>query len=359
MPDNGSFTLRNMKDIGCGMFASTDPDAKQKAFSVFLLSVSDLRPLKGHRFKPYTGKRFDDMAESIRENGVLLPIIVRPTDDCAYEILSGHNRTEAAKAAGLESVPAIVREGLTEDEARLIATVTNLIQRSFAEMCYSERAFALSEYYGAMKNQGRRTDLIGEIENMVNVGNGNASETSGGIRRKSDNRSQAGAQYDLSGRVVADYLRVEKLIDPLKTRLDDGEFAFYAAISLSYLTCGEQRTVEDILDSGHRKLDMKKAEALRNAKNLDRETAEKILAGVKNPKSAKPGAFKLKPKTVSKYFTPEQTSAEIEAIITEALDFYYAHKNQKREVIPHGCDGENVPADVQAGEALVPESPVG
>jgi ParB family chromosome partitioning protein len=288
-----------------------------------------------------------------------VPIIVRPAEDFTYEILSGHNRTETAKAAGLDGIPAIVREGLTDNEARLIAAVTNLLQRSFIEMSYSERAFALSEYYGAVKNQGRRTDLIRETESMLNASAGNDSETFGTVCQKTDSRRQIADQYDLSGRNVANYLRVNELIDALKDRLDNKEIAFRAAVTLSYLSTDEQRAVEDILDSSHYKLDMKKAEALRvssRKRTLDSETAERILAGTKKPRPAKPAGFRLKPKIVSRYFMPEQKPDEIEAIIIEALEFFYAHGNRESEVIPHG---ENIPANDGAGTSRPPEIPVG
>jgi ParB family chromosome partitioning protein len=158
---------------------------------------------------------------------------------------------------------------------------------------------------------------------------------------------------------VANYLRVNELIDALKDRLDNKELAFRAAVTLSYLSTDEQQTAEDILDSSHYKLDMKKADALRAAsrkRNLDRETAERILAGTKKPRPAKPAGFRLKPKIVSRYFMPEQKPDEIEAIIIEALEFFYAHGNRESEVIPHG---ENIPANDGAGTSRPPEIPVG
>jgi len=364
MSENNAFTLRSMKDINSGLFAPTDPTAKQKAFSVYLLPLNSLFPLKGHRFKLYTGKRFDDMVESIRENGVLLPIIVRPIDDFTYEILSGHNRVEAAKAAGLEAIPAIIREGLSEDEARLIATVTNLIQRSFAEMCHSERAFAISEYYGAIKNQGRRTDLINEIENMLNASNINASETSVGIQQKLNARDKTASDYGLKSNTVAQYLRINKLIQPLMDRLDDGEIGISAADVLTSLSVDSQQIVDDILDSSHYKLDIKKAEAIRTTSEkhvLDHETVEQILAGERKPRPSKPVGFKLKPKIMSKYFTPDQKPAEIEATIIEALDFFYAHKDQEGGLTRDGNRNQDqeLPANDAAGTALTSEIPVG
>ncbi|MDR2089136.1 MAG: ParB N-terminal domain-containing protein [Clostridiales Family XIII bacterium] len=347
------FKLRSFGDI----FTPTEPGAKSNGDPVRNLPLERLQPYKKHPFRPYEGQRFDDMIRSIRENGVLAPIIVRPVDDLNYEILSGHNRTKAAKAAGLERIPAIVREGLTDGEAMLIVTETNLLQRSFADLSHSERAVTLSMHHEAIKRQGRRTDLVREIENMVGGGNGKVSETSVPLEQKSNARERMAREYGLDSGVIARYLRIEKLIGPLKTRLDDNEFALYAAVALSYLTQDEQRTVDDVLDASHRKLDIKKAEALRAAKNLDRETAERILAGEKRPRAAKAPAFKLKPKIVSRYFTPSQKAAEIEAIIIEALEFFYAHKNPEREAIPHG--DENIPANDAAGKALPPEVSVG
>jgi ParB family chromosome partitioning protein len=290
---------------------------------------------------------------------------VRPIDDFTYEILSGHNRVEAAKAAELEYIPAIVREKLTDEEALLIVTETNLLQRSFADMTHSERAVTLSMHHEAIKRQGRRTDLIREIENMVSVGNINTSGTFSQVAKKLNTHEEMTREYGLSKDSIARYLRINKLIQALKERLDSGEIAFIPAVTTSFLSIDEQQRVDDILDSSHYKLDMKKADALRLASGrhtLDHEAVEQILAGTKRPRSAKPAAFKLKPKIVSRYFTPEQKPDEIEATIIEALEFFYAYKNQESEVIPYGGDGnggEKLSTDDAAGEARLPEGAVG
>jgi ParB family chromosome partitioning protein len=355
MADTG-FKLKDMRD----MFKPTDPDVKVKGAPVWNLPLDKLHPFKSHPFRLYSGQRFDDMVGSVRDNGVIVPVIVRPIDDFNYEILSGHNRAEAAKAAGLETIPAIVREELTDEDALLIVTETNLLQRSFADLTHSERAVTLSMHHEAIKRQGKRTDLIREIENMVNAGNINDSETSCPVGTKFDGKQAIGEKYELSRESVVRYLRINKLIDALKDRLDGGELAIRAAVTLSYLSRDEQQIVDDILDASHYKLDMKKAEALRLAagkRTFDHETVEQILAGEKKPRSAKTAAFKLKPKIVSKYFTPEQKPAEIEATIIEALDFFYANKKQESEVTPYG-DSENVPTNDAAGEARLPEGSV-
>jgi ParB family chromosome partitioning protein len=186
-------------------------------------------------------------------------------------------------------------------------------------------------HHDAIKKQGRRTDLIQEIENMVNASNINDFETLSPLVTRLRTDGKIAQDYGLDRGSVARYLRVNKLTDTLKERLDNGEIAIRAAVTLSYLHREEQQIIDDVLDSSHYKADMKKAEALRAAsekKPLDHEMAEQILAGTKKTRAAKPAAFKLKHKIVSKYFSPEQKPDEIEATIIEALEYYYAIKNQ-------------------------------
>lgn len=154
------------------MFPSKDLSNSQESMQTYGgtttedIPLNKLIPYKQVIFKPYTGLRLQRMIESIRENGIWDPIIVRPIDDNYYEILSGHNRAEAAKRAELSAVPAIVKEGLSEDEALLIVTESNLLQRSFKDMLHSERAVAIYNHYASIKNQGKRTDLIKDIEDI-------------------------------------------------------------------------------------------------------------------------------------------------------------------------------------------------
>ncbi|NLP00031.1 MAG: ParB N-terminal domain-containing protein, partial [Clostridiaceae bacterium] len=123
------------------------------------ISIGKLIPFKGHPFKLYQGERLQGLVDSIREIGVILPVVVRPIKDGDYEILSGHNRVNAARIAGLDIVPAIIKEGLTEEEANLIVTETNLLQRSFSDLSHSERAIALKRHYDNIKEQSKKAQL--------------------------------------------------------------------------------------------------------------------------------------------------------------------------------------------------------
>ena len=317
-----TFTLKGMSDI----FTPTDPERKKGA--VQQIPLEQLKPFAQHPFTFYEGDRFNDMVASIKENGVIIPIIIRPKDGLAYEILSGHNRVNAARAAGYATVPAIVREGLTDEEAMLIVTETNLIQRSFADLTHSERAVALLMHHESIKKQGRRTDLLEDIENMLNVAETIKPETSGALRQKSGSREQMAHQYDLSSRTIAYYLRINRLIEAHKKRLDQGLIALRTAVTLSYLSAGEQQIVDEVMALQPIRLDMKRAEVLRiyaKEQTLNHENVKFLLTNPKKTKKAKPAGIQLKPALVAKYFKPEQKQKEIEEIIAKALALYFAN----------------------------------
>jgi len=124
-----------------------------------ILNINTLIPFENHPFKLYEGDRLDDMVESIKNFGIIVPIVVRKKDN-KYQILSGHNRANSAKIVGLSEVPAIIKENLTEEEATLIVTETNLMQRSFTDLLHSERATVIATRHNAMKRQGIRTFLF-------------------------------------------------------------------------------------------------------------------------------------------------------------------------------------------------------
>jgi ParB family chromosome partitioning protein len=275
------------------------------------------------------------MVRSIKELGVIVPIIVRTKGEL-YEILSGHNRANAAKVAGLKKVPVIIKENLEDEEAMLIVTETNLMQRSFSDMLHSERAMALSEHHKALASQGKRTDILKEIEAMLKADEIKNEETSRQVGEKLTSADETGKSYNLSGRTVSRYLRICNLIKELMDKLDIEEIPFTACVELSYLTEEEQHIVNDILTDNKFKVDIKKAEALREfslKKNLNQEIAHSIISGElnKKQKSNKSSAIQLKPKLINKYFSPEVKQPEIEDIIDKALKLYF--DTQGKEVL--------------------------
>lgn len=292
------------------------------------IEITKLEPFNKHPFKLYEGERLNDMVDSIKEFGVIVPVVVRHIENEKYQILSGHNRVNAAKLAGITKVPVVIKEGLTEDEATLIVTETNLIQRSFTDLMHSERTAAIAQRYKAMKQQGKRSDLLKEIEMLANPNNNNDKETSSQLETKLRTDEKVAQNYNLSRNMVARYVRLSELNNELMKRLDDNEIAFMTAVTLSFLKIGEQELLENILSENEFKVDMKKAEVLRDysEKNkLNEETAYSIISGELNKKTKanKPASIKLKPKLISKYFSQEVKQPEIEDIIDKALKLYF------------------------------------
>ena len=300
------------------------------------LMIADLVPFADHPFKLYEGERLHDMVRSIRERGVIVPIIVRPIDgdEEIYEILSGHNRVNAAKLVGLQKVPVVVKNGLSDDEAKLIVTETNLVQRSFSDLLHSERAIALKYHMDAIRKQGKRNDLLDEIKMLSNPHEIKGNETSGLIDQKLDARAKAADKYGLDPRSVSRYVKICELNKSLLNRLDVDEIGLYPAVSLSYLPPDEQTELDRLLNETAYKVDMKKAESLREFsenKKLTNEKMVQILSGEINkkpkPKTAPP--LKIKAKIYQKYFNGDTTQTEMETVVDQALSEYFENHKEK------------------------------
>ncbi len=321
------------------MLGLTDEDIGEKKQGTVEVKLSQLVPFFNHPFKLYEGERLKDMVESIKEYGILLPLIVRPIENEKYEILSGHNRANAGKIAGLEKVPVVIKENLTDEEAMLIVTETNLIQRSFSELSHSEKARILTERHNAIKEQGKRMDLINEIEMLSNADNLEDSSTYRPLGEKLRADKKIANSYDLSPRVVSRYLRIDTLIDELKIKLDNEEIPFTAAVDLSFLKIEEQETIDDILSSHGFQIDLKKSNALKKLsknRNFNYKNAYEILSGeyINKPKKAKKPKFtpKFTETIVEKYVTEDRSIKEIEKLIERLLEEHFSFEQVDNEI---------------------------
>jgi ParB family chromosome partitioning protein len=310
--------------------------AEEDKIETAVFSLSRLVPFANHPFKLYEGERLDDLVRSVKELGVIVPIIVRLKDKPRnlYEILSGHNRVNAARLAELDSVPVIIKEGLTDEEAMLIVTETNLIQRSFADLTHSEKAIALKTHMDAIKAQGKRTDIINEINSLLKADEYCDMRTPALKVPKLGSREMTALKYGLNRMTVTRYVKLNDLMPELLSRVDNGEIGLYPAVSLSYLTTDEQTELNSTLESTSYKVDMKKAEVLRRLSAEKKLTGEKmtaILSGElnKKPKPQTPPPLKIKHKVYSKHFAKDITQKEMEEIIDKALTEYF--NNHKKE----------------------------
>jgi ParB family chromosome partitioning protein len=293
-----------------------------------------------HKFKLYEGKRLDDMVESIRNYGILQNIILWHTDDDRYITLSGHNRKKAGLLAGLTKGPVTIRENLTHDDAVLIVTETNLRQRSFADLTHSERAYCLTEHYKALKSQGKRNDLLAEIEMLLDPHNDGENSTSSENQTKLRSDEKLGADYELYRDKVAKYIRMgEHLSGSLFELLDANTIGFMVAYTLSFVEdAPSQQQIADYIQYDGYKVDGKKAELLRDyaeSGKLTETTIVQILSGEKTrkPKSNKPKPIKVKATIISKYFVANESPKEIEDTIDKALKLYFATSEGGKEAL--------------------------
>lgn len=292
------------------------------------MALDKMKPFPDHKFKLYEGQQLQDMVDSIKQFGILLPIILWEQEG-SYTILSGHNRKNAAVLAGVEKAPVIVKTDLTMADATLIVTETNLRQRSFADLSHSERAYCLAQHYEALKSQGKRNDILEELEMLLNPDKQRGEGTCAEVQHKLKSRDKVGHEYGLSRDKVAKYIRLSKLIPALLERVDKGEIPFLAAYDLSFIKDQkEQQKIDDFIESDDFKIDLKKAELLRiyyEQKKLTDTAMVEILSGEKKrkPKSNKPQPIKVKPTIISKYFTGQESKKEIETVIEEALELYF------------------------------------
>ena len=146
----------------------------EMAESIQHISCNSLVPYHDALFPQYEDEMMDDLVESVKARGILTPIIVQPVEN-AYEILAGHNRWEAAKRAGMLTIPAIVKEGLSTEEAELYVVESNLLQRGFGSFSISEQAKVIALEYEKMFSQGKRNDIHRELRRLE--GKGNADQT--------------------------------------------------------------------------------------------------------------------------------------------------------------------------------------
>lgn len=298
-----------------GTMLSVNNDTK-----VQLIPCLALVPYHNHKFSLYSGERLDDMIESIRKNGILTPLVVQPTIDGNYEILIGHNRWNAAKLAGLQSVPCIVKQGLTESEAEMYVIESNVMQRGFGNLKISEQAEVLRMRYDSMFSQGKRNDIQRELVMLENGENPTSVPMDTKSEKGKTSKDKVGEEYGISASSVARLLRITKLCGTIKEWVDNGDIAVRAAVDLSYLRPDEQELVsfED-----PKKLNMRVTAKLKEfAGVLDEETLGEILSG-KRENEKKPKAVTIKHDVYSRFFSDNVKSDEIENTIIKALELYF------------------------------------
>lgn len=295
---------------------------------VEMLDIDEIKPFRHHPFHLYEGERLDDMVESIKEYGVLNPVIVR-TVHGTYEMLSGHNRQNAAKLAGLKQIPAFVKKDLTDEEAYVYVIETNLMQRSFTDLSISEKAAVLKERYDKVLYQRKRDEIVAELKALETPQE--ASEKGGHDVHLTKNRDSLGDEYGLSGRHVARLMRVNHVTPEIKNLLDQGKMQLTAAVQLSYLPEQGQRMALEVSEKSGINITENIAKQIRKAKMTEKDIREAITGPDPeiDPLTGKPVETPEKPKPIrlsgelrAKYFS-ETDPKEVEEIVDKALAAWF------------------------------------
>ena len=269
------------------------------------LEIEKIRSFRNHPFKVVDDEKMQDLVESIRANGILSPVLVRPIGNDIYEMVSGHRRMHAASLLGMESIPAIIRE-MTDDEA-IVKMVDANIQRE--ELLPSEKAFAYKMKMDAMRRQGSRTELHG-------------NSTSTQIGWKSETAELIGKEVGESKNQIRRYIRLTELIPPLLDYVDQKRLQFTVAVEISYIDPEIQKwLLEYIKDNGTVKL--KQISLLRDQLQTGAMTQARMISLLNDSQPGKAPSSKLTftEKKLREYFpanyTIPQMRSTIEALLSD------------------------------------------
>ncbi len=288
------------------------------------LTISKLKPFPKHPFKMYDDEKMLGLADSIKEQGVVVPILVRPIKDnkYEYEIIAGHNRVHASKLAGIDKIPCNVRD-MDDETATILMVDTNLQQRE--TILPSEKAWAYKYKLEAIKSQGKRTDLTSH-----QVGEKLGSKLS--AQRISENSADSMNQ-------VLRYIRLTNLLPEFLDKVDERKLAFIPAVELSYLTKEQQGWLYDILSREEKfGVPVKQATKLKGISQSGNLTYEKIDEIIVQKNHEPPKAIKVPYRAIRDFFPPDTTPKEFEETIQEALTEYFKTRSQKQTQKPQAME---------------------
>lgn len=273
-----------------------------------MVKIKDIYPFKDHPFKVLDDEKMEELVESIKANGVLSPVLVRPrTPEQGYEMISGHRRLHASKKAGLEYIPAIIKE-MSDDEAT-IAMVDSNVQRE--EILPSERAWSFKMKMDAMARQGARLDLIQDGTS------GTEFHMKDDIGKKT--RDRIGSEIGMTGRQVGKYIRLTELIPPLLSMVDNKELPISMAVDISYFSQEVQEWFYEYhrANKGIKPAQIKALKELQNIDNITKYTFTATMNGAVPNKYG--GGVTLSERKLNAFFPPRMAAKERERIIIELL----------------------------------------
>ena len=320
------------------------PDVMKNA--VRSIDIDKLIPYKNHCFKLYEGERLDDMVRSVQNYGIMVPIIVRNVPDSdTYEILSGHNRVNAAKIVGKKNVPALVKENLPDEFASVYVIESNAMQRGFKELRISEQALAVEMIYKRLKDSAAVRAIEKELSvlegvksplDTCNDSNKNEVKSPMDTCEKVDNLKGAAEEYGLSRASIARLLRINKLSDELKAMVDEGNIKLRSAVELSYIPKEMQDMLVKVMSQQEVSvIDMKMAKQMREIAGSYASPSEELIAEVlfgtygEDAKPKEAGEKVTIPKATYSRYLGGYSKKEANLIIEKALAYYFENNEEE------------------------------
>ena len=292
------------------IFSTEESRQKEQREQVQQIPIGELFPFKNHPFKVLDDDSMSDTVESVKQYGVLSPLIARPRPKGGYEIISGHRRQHAAELAGLETLPVIVRQ--MDDDAAIILMVDSNLQRE--HILPSERAFAYKMKLDAMKNQGTRSDL-----------------TSTQVVSKLRSNEKLGAENNQSRETVRRFIRLTNLIPELLDMVDNKTVSFNPAVELSYLSPEQQQEVIRAMDDTQNFPSVSQAKRIKKLAQDGTFTTETIVAIMGEEKKSELDTVTIKNDTLRKYFPRSYTPKQMEDTIIKLLEQWQKKRQHSEE----------------------------
>lgn len=295
------------------LFSTEESRADEKREKVLDIPLSEISDFPGHPFKVKADEAMLEMADSVKQYGVLVPGLVRPKAGGGYEMVAGHRRKKASELAGMETMPCIVRE-LDDDQATIIMVDSNLQRENIAP---SEKAFAYKMKLEAMNRQGHRTDLT-----RSQVGNKLDGKKSSEILAE---------QVGESKNQIFRYIRLTELAPSILEMVDDKRIAFNPAVELSYLSEEEQQALYETMQSEDCTPSLAQAQCMKKLSQDGRLNVDVIFSILTEEKPNQKEKMTIQRERIDRFFPRDFTEKQKEDLIVQLLESWYKKRQREQE----------------------------
>lgn len=284
------------------------------------ISLKDILPFLDHPFEVRNDDEMKETVQSVKEFGVIMPVIVRPSDEGGYEMISGHRRMRACELAGMDTIPAIVRD-IDRDTAIIMMVDSNLQRENILP---SEKAKAYKMKLEAIKRQGKRNDLKENLSNLTYAQVGHKSIIDKqSVTKVADETGESRTQ-------IQRYIRLNELSPPLQKLVDEQKMGLTPAVEISYLKPEEQALLVETIESEQATPSLSQAKRMRDLSKLGKLNDDRMLDIMMEQKKPPTRNVVLNADKLNKYFPKSYTNEQIEVTIFRLLDAWQKHKQQNQ-----------------------------